>query len=68
MEVNQETIRTWDWRIARVGLTAMEFASVAGVLNSSLSEYKSGRQTPRPRQYEIIESTLRRLEAEKGIT
>jgi transcriptional regulator with XRE-family HTH domain len=63
----QGIIATWDWRIRRVGMTAQEFASAAGVLNSSLSEYKSGRQMPRPRQYEIIEGKLKELEKAKGI-
>jgi predicted transcriptional regulator len=67
MKENDAIIKTWDWRISRVGLTAQQFAEKAGIINTSLSHYKAGNQKPRQKQFEKIEKTLKALEAEMGI-
>lgn len=66
-ENKDDIIRTWHWRIERVGHTAQSFAALVGLKHSSsLTHYKNGAQKPRDRQFFEIESKLVELEKERG--
>lgn len=64
---NRETIKTWQWRIKRVGLNMGAFADQAGVKLALLSHYTNGRADPPSSKFDIIEGKLKELELAAGL-
>lgn len=63
----KETVKSWRWRIVRVEYTATQFADMLGISRGVFSEYLTAKKAPSLERFDIIESKLRELEAEKGI-
>lgn len=55
----KETIKNWPWRIKKAGLTQSEMSAMAGVAQSTLTNYIKGKITPSLHRYEKIEAILK---------
>ena len=64
-EINlQDIIRSWPWRIKRLGLTQSHFAENVGLSETVLSFYVSGKRTPSIPTFEEVENRLRKMESD----
>ena len=60
-------IKSWGWRIKRVGTTQVKLAKKAGVGITTLNRCCAGKGLPTMESFVKIETTLKSLEKEKGI-
>lgn len=63
----EETIKTWQWRIKRVGHTQKTFCSTIQVSTSAMSQYINLKKDPSMKSFNKIEGKLQELEREGGI-
>lgn len=67
MTTSEEIIKSWDWRIRRVGRNQSTFSAHVGVDQTSLSLYIKGRRKPSLANLEKIENALSAMERAAGI-
>jgi len=56
---NEETIKTWRWRIVKAGFKISEFAATIGVQPARMTGYMSGKVRPRSDIFDKIEGKLK---------
>ena len=56
-----DIISTWKWRIVKAGLTQADFCKRFNLTNSQLSEWLTGKKSPKDHNIEKIESYLKEL-------
>lgn len=63
----KEKMKSWKWRIIRVGHSQASFCKEVSITPAALSGYISGQVNPSIKRFEHIENTLLELEQVKGV-
>lgn len=67
MTTSEEIIKSWDWRIRRVGMNQSTFSVHVGIDQTSMNLYIKGRRKPSLARFEKIENELSAMERAAGV-
>ena len=62
-----DTIKSWRWRIVRVGLSQGEFASLVGYSQNGFAEILNGKKNISAARLDDVEAKLADLETQAGV-
>jgi len=66
MTNTEEIIKSWPWRVKRIGMTLGAFCEGVGIPAPTFSQYTTGKAEPPASRYIAIEEALSKMEIEKG--